>query len=933
MLKQLLLTAFLLASVVATAQRITLKGQLQDTARIALPAATVLVLNPKDSSLLNYGTSNAEGYFEIRNLARQKYLFKVTFVGFAPYTKLIQPEEGQSEIDLGLIRMAPQSRLLAEVTVESDRAPVTIKKDTIEFNAEAFKSVKQNAVVEDLLKKLPGVEVDADGTIRAQGEQVQRVTVDGKPFFGTDPKLATRNLPANAVKKVQVYDKKSDQAAFSGIDDGQREKTINLELKEEKRNGAFGNAAAGVGTNERYAAKANFNRFKKGQQFSFLGMANNVNDQGFSIDDYMNFTGGAQQMSRGGGQVRVQVNGNNNQSGVPLNFGGRNSGIMSNYGGGLNFNNTFNKKTELNSSYFYNALDHNLTQTTDRTNYFTTGDLTFNQLSKQHNTNQNHRLNTVLDHKIDSLNSLRWTTTLTYNETDAHETSTSKNLNTDGSTANESARQTASFGNTTNLNTSLLWRHRFAKKGRTLSSTVTLGVSNTQRDGQQDATNTFYDSTTQTNHLLQTNTQATVNDSYSANFSYTEPLGNRMYLEANYIYRRNMNDVDRKVYDLNSGEATLNTQLSNEYTSDYQYHRGGLNFRVNRTKYNITVGTSLQQTYLDGELKLLNTAISKSYQNILPVARFNYDFSMSKHFRLDYETSVQEPTVQQLQPVVDNSDPLNLSTGNPNLRPAYAHDWRLNFMTFNPTNFSSFFVFVDATYTRNAINTSQTFTEQQVRISKPVNVSQNTRVTGNATYSFALTKLKSRVGVTAMATRQNGVNVVNDVESDIAQNTLGGTLRYNFRYNEIFDIDLSANISRQSTHYEFNSQADQLFFNKTYSAETNLTFLKNFSFNGALDYLVYQSISSDYKQAIPLLNFSVSRFLLKNKSGELKFSVNNVLDKNLGVSQTADVNYFQRQVTNSLGRYYMLTFTYTLNKHLNPMGGRPRGGMIRIQRQ
>ncbi|MBL0742087.1 outer membrane beta-barrel protein [Chryseolinea lacunae] len=931
MLKKLLLLLFVCAGTTAVAQKLTIQGQLVDSAHVALPAATLMVLSPKDSSLVNFGTTQTDGSFQIKNLNAEPYLFKVTFVGYAPLTKRIDPQPGQAVVDLGVLSMQPKSSLLAEVTVEADRAPVTLKKDTIEFNAESFKTVKQNAVVEDLLKKLPGVEVDADGTIRAQGEQVQRVMVDGKPFFGTDPKLATRNLPADAIKKVQVFDKKSDQAAFSGIDDGQREKTINLELKEEKRKGFFGNATAGFGSNNRYAARASLNRFTKGEQISFLGMANNVNDQGFSIDDYMTFTGGSQQMARGGGPVRIQVN-SNNQSGVPLSFGGRNTGIMSNYGGGLNYNKTFNTKTELNSSYFFNALDHNLDQYTDRINYFPTGNLTFNQTSRQHNTNQNHRLNTVLDHKIDSLNSLRWTTSLAYNQTDTKENSSSKNLDADGTTANEGVRQTASFGNTTTLNSTLLWRHKFAKKGRTLSTNLTLGVTDTDRDGQQDATTTFYGENTGTNHILQTNRQDTRNNSYGVNFSYTEPLGHRLYLEANYAFRSNLNDVNRLVYDLNNGEATLNTALSNQYTSDYQYHRGGLNFRMNRSKYNLTVGSTLQQTYLDGDLKLTNTKIEKSYQNILPVARFNYDFTTSKHLRLDYEASVQEPSLQQLQPVVDNSDPLNMSTGNPDLSPAYAHDWRFNFTTFNPANFSSFFVFVDATLTRNAITTSQTITDQQVRISKPVNVDRNMRVTGNATYSFPFTKLNSRFGLTATATRQNGVNVLNDTESNIAQNTVGGTFRYNFRYKEIFDLDLSANLSRQSTDYEFNTQADQLFFNKTYSAESNLSFLKHYSFNTSFDYLVYQSITTDYEQSIPLFNLSVSRFILKNKSGELKFAVNNLLDKNLGVSQQADVNYFQRQTTNSLGRYFLVSFTYALNKHLNPMGARPRGGMIRIQR-
>lgn len=915
----------------AFAQKISIRGQLIDTTKVGLPSATILLLDPNDSSLVNFGVSGADGRFEIRHLNRQAYLFKVTFLGYTPFVRLIQPST-ESIVDLGELKMKPQASLLAEVIVEAERAPVIVKKDTIEFNAESFKSIKENAVVEDLLKKLPGVEVDADGTIRAQGEQVRRVTVDGKNFFGSDPKLATRNLPADVVDKIQVFDKKSDQATFSGIDDGEREKTINLELKEEKRNGAFGHLMAGAGTDSRYQAKANINRFKKGQQISFLGMANNINDQGFSIDDYLSFTGGAQQMMSGrGGTVRVELN-NNNQNGVPMNFGGRNSGLMSNYAGGLNFNNTFNKKTELNTSYFYNYLDHNLTETTERINYFPAGDLTFNQVSRQHNTNNNHRIDAVLDHKIDSLNSIKLTSSLTYNETDTYENSKSENLGADESVENESVRNTASSGTSTGLNAVLLWRHRFAKKGRTLSTNVTLGLTNNDREGVQDATNTFYAEDVQTNHLLQSNTQTTENISYGAGLSYTEPLGNRKYLEANYRFRQNLNDVDRRVYDLNSGEPVFNPTLSNQYRSDYQYHRAGLNFRMNKSKYNLTVGSSLQQTYLDGELILIDTAITKSYENLLPSARFYYEFSTSRHIRFDYETSVQEPTIQQLQPVVDNSDPLNLSVGNPDLRPAYVQNWRLNFVSFDPISFVSFFAFVEATHTNNAITTSQTYTEQQVRISKPVNVDNNLRLNGNATFSFPVQKIGSRIGITATATHQDGTNVLNDVESNIAQNTIGGTLRYTFRYKELVDANLSANLSRQSTEYEFDIQSDQLFFNKTYSAETNLSLLKNYTLNATFEYLIYESKTNHYKQDIPLLNLSISRYFLKARRGELKFSVNNMLDRNIGVSQQADINYFERQITNSLGRYYMFTFNYSINKHLNPMSMRPRGGMMRIMR-
>ncbi len=929
-MKNILLILVALSSHILLAQKISVVGQLTDSAGVALPSATILILSPADTSLVNFGVTDADGRFEIKNLLRQDYLFKVSFVGYAALITHITPPDGVT-VDLGTIRMKPQTLLLNEVLIESQRAPVTVKKDTIEFNAEAFRSVKENAIVEDLLKRLPGVEVDADGTIRAQGEQVRKVTVDGKNFFGSDPKLATRNLPADAVDKVQVFDKKSDQAVFSGIDDGQREKTINLELKEEKRNGAFGNLSGGLGTDSRYQAKANVNRFRKTSQFSFLGMANNVNDQGFSIDDYLSFTGGAQQMMGGGGAVRLEFN-SDNQNGVPLNFGGRNTGLMSNYAGGLNFNNEFNKKTEVNGSYFFNYLDHDVTETTDRINYFSSGDLAFNQVSRQNNTNVNHRVNAVLDHKIDSLNSIKLTTSFTLNDTDARETSSSLNLDGNSSVQNESDRSTASQGSTASFNAALLWRHRFARKGRTLSANATVGVSDSDRDGEQDATTTFYDGNEEVVHLLQSSEQTTNNLTYSAGLSYTEPLGNRKYLEASYSYRQNLNDVDRRVFDLNSGEAIFNADLSNQYKSDYQYHRTGLNFRINRSRYNVTLGTSLQLTSLDGELILTNSTIQKSYRNILPVARFNFDFSSNRHLRLDYETSVQEPTIQQLQPVVDNSDPLNLAVGNPALRPAYAQNWRLHFNTFDPANFMSFFAFADATYTTNAITTSQTFTEQQVRISKPVNVGNSFRLNGNATFSFPIQKLSSRFGITATGTHQTGINVLNDQESNIAQNTIGGTLRYNFRYKELIDANLSANLSRQSTSYEFNSAADQLFFNKTYTAETNFSFLKNYSFGAMFEYLVYESITTDYKQDIPLLNVSVARNFLKAKSGELKFSVNNLLDRNIGVSQEADINYFQRQVTNGLGRYYMVTFTYSINKHLNPMGMRPRGPMMRIMR-
>jgi hypothetical protein len=339
----------------------------------------------------------------------------------------------------------------------------------------------------------------------------------------------------------------------------------------------------------------------------------------------------------------------------------------------------------------------------------------------------------------------------------------------------------------------------------------------------------------------------------------------------------------------------------------------------------------VQQTSLDGELVLLDATISRSFQNVLPALRFNYDFSDTRHLRFDYETSVQEPSIQQLQPVVDNSDPLNLYVGNPGLRPAYSQSWRLNFMTFDPATFVNFFTFVDLDYTTNAIVNAQMVSEQLIRTTRPVNVSSSVRLNSNANVGFPITKLKSRFSFNANYRNEKSLALLNDLENEIDQQTIGGTIRYTYRYKEIWEFNLAADRDEQFTAYEFN-QGDQRFTNSTYTAETNFTFLKDYQFSGIFEFLQYQNRGTGFEQSIPLLNLSFSRFMLKNKAGELKLAVNNLLDRALGVSQTASINYLERQTTNSLGRYFMLSFTYALNKQLNPMGMRRGGAMMRIMR-
>ncbi len=920
--------SLLLCTTIGLSQKFSIKGQVADSSSSALPSSTVMLLSQKDSTLVNFGVSDRNGFFEIKNINTGEYFLKITFVGYATNHKNVSAKGTAGVIDVGQIKMFPQDRQLDELVIKGEKAPVTVKRDTIEFNAGSFKT-KANATVEDLLKKLPGVEVETDGTVRAQGEQVQRVMVDGREFFGRDPKLATRNLPADAIDKVQVFDKKSDQAVFTGIDDGQKEKTINLELKEEKRNGAFGNIMAGYGNDNRYQAKANINRFGKGKQLSFLGMGNNVNEQGFSFSDFMNFTGGSQQMmGGGGGRVSIQLDGDNT-NGVPLNFGGRQNGIMTNYAGGVNFNRDLSKKTQLTSSYFYNRIDQDIRQLTDRINYLPNQpSYNFNQNSLQTNTNDNHRVNLTLDHKIDSANSIKFANNLTYSQSDQRSNTSSKTFANNNTLQNESARTNNTDQTATDLNSSLLFRHRFPKKGRTFSTNLTLGISQTDSKGDLLSTNQYYGNNPRTENLTQRNAQANASQSYGGTLTYTEPLGGRKYLEGSYAYRTNLNQVNRKVFDEKVGGELKNDQLSSLYHSNYVYNRPSINFRMNRQKYNFAVGASYQTTRLKGEVTQLNSIINidRTFENLLPVARFNYDFTNFKHLRLDYETSMQEPSIQQLQPVLNNSDPLNITLGNPNLRPGYSHNISANFTTFSPSKFINLFAFVTAVYTTNAIATSQSVDPTNfVRTSKPVNVKDNLLLNGNFSVGFPVKKINSRFSIGPTASYISGINLLNDQENRSKQQTLGGTVRYNYTFKEILIIDLSANLSRQQTEYDFNQQQNQAYFNKTYTAEMNLTLLKNYQLNSSYNYYAYNSETTNFNQTIPILNLGLSRFLLKNNVGELKVGVNNLLDQSLSVNQTATANYLQQTTSNNLGRYFMISFTYALNKQLNPMGAGRRG--------
>ena len=916
---------FNLLAIAAFSQKFSVTGVVVDSTGKPLESAACVLLNSADSSLVNFSRSNTEGVFKLRNIpVGTAYTLRVTFVGYEPYLQDIPKDFKGETLDAAAIRMVPVAKLLDAAVVTGQRAPITFNNDTTEFDATAFR-VQPNATGEDLLKKLPGVEVDKDGNVKAQGEQVKQVLVNGKKFFSNDPKIATQNLPAGAIKKVQVFDKKSDQAEFSGVDDGQRDKTINFELKEEYSKGTFGNITAGAGSDERYTIKGGLNKFSKVQQLSVLGLGNNINKQGFSFEDYSSYTGMSQRMAGGGGgRVTIEVGGDN---AVPLDFG-RNAGFTTTWAGGVNFNRQLTSKTEINANYFYNSSDKILDKITNRQNFLPNRTYSTNSLSNSKTLNDNHRLNLTIDHKLDSFNTLKLTLGGSFTENRATTYSETKTLNANELLENFGQRKSYTEGGGMNLTNSLLWRHRFHKKGRTMTANFTYNQSESESNGDLDALNEFYttfggtSTLTRRDSTIQTDDRLNERNNYGTNITYTEPIAKRTFLELTYSYRKTNSDADRTVDTIRNGEHFFNSTLSNVFNNDFIYHRAGVSVRYSKKELNFSTGIQYQQSQLYGLNVTKNTETKpKPFKNILPTARFSYDFTSSQRINLDYDTDVREPSIDQLQPITDNSDPLNIYQGNPALKPEYNHRVRMRYNKFNQANMHNFFGNVTFNYTLDKIVNEQVVSPNFVRITRPVNVKDAVGSNGFFGYGFPINN-KWRFNFNNNSSYNRSISLVNEAENITKRFTAGNNLRLDYRLRDSFDFSIGARVSYNNTAYSLQSSLNRTYYTHEYEASFNLTLPWDLRLISDFNYQFYTGQNVGANQSIPIWNASVSKLLFKNKKGELKLAVLDILNRNTGFTRTSDANYIQDEFTTSLRRYVLLSFTYAIN----PLMGGGRGG-------
>ncbi|MBI1224715.1 MAG: outer membrane beta-barrel protein [Bacteroidetes bacterium] len=903
----------LLFSVKILAQKtVELSGIVTDSTGSGLLSATVVLMEKKDSTLSAFGITETDGHFTIKKITLGEYLLQVSYVGMETHWQPIEVPAGNEKLELGKITLAPASSVLEEVEVTADRVPLRMNGDTINYNAAAFK-VQPGAPVEDLLKKLPGVEVQADGTIKAQGETVQNVFVDGKEFFGNDPQVATKNLPADAVNKVQVYDKKSDMAEFTGIEDGRESKTINLELKEDHKNGYFGNATVGGGTDERYKGRFNLNRFSKNSQISAIGMANNNNQAGFSFNDYMQFMGGlGSMMSGGGGGNRsVRLSFDLGQTGIPLE-GGQVDGILTTWAGGLNFNRDFGKKTSLRSSYFLSKIQNDIERSVKRQNLL--GDQSFlsTEDETRHTESVNHRLNINLKHEIDSFQDVSLRSSLALSDAHYNSFGNSQTFGANGFLENNNDRDYTSSGQRLDLTNTATYRHRFGKKGRAFVADGSFNLGTNSQDGKLISSTDFYQ--TDSTRIALNQRQTTSDDamSYGLSASYTEPLGKAKYLEINASRQNYTNETGKDFYDIGPGGEQQNDNLTNHYDRGYTYDRAGLNFMMNRKLWNLTGGSALQRSSLEGQQRGELETLKRNFTRILPSLFFNYEPGIGRNFRFEYQTNLREPSPEQLQPLVDNSDPLNQYVGNPNLQPEYAHELSANFMRFDQFTFTSFFANIQAEYVKDRITNASSVDSLFRRTIRPVNVKNDRTLRGFVDFNTPLRPLKTTIRIGLNSSWNRGILFVNELENNTDRLTNSLDLSFSNRKKEKFDATIGVRLSHNKTTYSDAEALNQTYLNRRYYAEATVYPNSKWEFGSKFRYSVYSDVNFGSEQVVPLWETSISRYLLKNNRGKLTLSAFDILDKNLSVRRNSELNYLEEQRISSLRRYVMLTFAYSI---------------------
>ena len=900
--KCLLMLLMILFSPMAFAQQsgVNVTGSVVEQGNYTpIEQATVRLLNVKDSAMVRGVVSARNGSFTLKNVKKGSYLLHITFIGYDPLYQPLQITGKKNPVNVGKLELSDGAIELGEAVVIGKAPEVTVRNDTVEYNADSYK-VTEGSVLEDLLKKMPGVEVDSEGKITVNGKEVKKVMVDGKEFFSDDPKVASKNLPAKMIDKLQVLDKKSDMAQMTGFDDGEEETVINLTVKPGMKQGWFGNAYGGYGSKDRYEGNAMVNRFVNNDQITFMGGANNTNNMGFSDLASTMFSG----MGGGGGR----------RGGF-----GAGSGITSSGNAGLNFSKEFKPdKLTLGGNTRYSHSDNDARSKSDRQNILPGDSSSYDNSEAMSRTkSDNFGVDFRLEWKPDTMTQLIFRPSFSFSHSMNDNFSDATTLDNERDTVNTNKSSNYSESNGYNLNASIDFSRKLNNKGRVFSATLSGGNSDSYSDGMNRSDIVYFNQTDALKNSIidQRSRYDNKGFNYRAYVSWVEPIGHNNFIQATYSISQRKQEALKNVYnqDADGIYNVLDSAYSQSYRNNFISQRASLSFKSQRAKFNYTIGLNLDPSYSSSENFVGDTTLSKITRkvvNLSPMAQFNYMFDKRTNLRIMYNGRTSQPSMTQLQPVADISDPTNITIGNPDLNPRYTNNVFIRFQQFTPEKQRAFMIMANGSYIINDI-VSYTSYNQETGVKTTTYKNVNGNYSGNVRMMLntPLKNKKFSINSMTMASFANSNGYINEEKNTNRNLILSERGGIDFR-SSYLDLGVNGNIRYNATSNSLQKENNQNTFNYGAGGYTTIYLPLNFKIESDVNWSTNSGYGDGFKQNEVLWNASASKSFLKNNQGTLRFKIYDILQQRSNISRSITASYIQDSEYNTLGSYFMVHFIY-----------------------
>lgn len=918
-MKQFFLFCLVLISTGSWAQQFSISGKVVDAdTQLPLESATLFVEKVQDSSLVSYTISNQDGNFIIEGSGKMDTLRLVsTFNGYATLSRLVSLD--QRKLDLGRLEMEVANNILGEVTVVSERAPVTVKKDTLEFNAASF-NTRQDANLEEVMKKLPGVEVDAQGNITVNGKPVSRILVNGKEFFGNDPKIATKNLPKEIIDKIQVVDTKTKSEEFTGKAGNPDDKTINVTIKEDKNKGYFARATAGGGTEGRYELSGIGNYFKDDLRLSVLASSNNINSSGFSMDEVFDMMGGR------GRSIMVRSNGTFAVNG--MNFGS-DQGITKSETAGLNFTNEWDKKYELTADYFFVKSDTETASIVERETFLPDRSIYTDIVSDANIVNQNHRANFSFEVELDTMTRIQIRPSINLSDGFAHRTSASERMDINQELISNTEDREDIFSK--EFNNRLSFTRKFGKRGAYLE--VTFENSNQLRESE----NFFYselfksedgvlqEATIQDQYIDEENTT----DEYEAGITQRSVLAEKLFLDLSYDFSTQNMSSTRSVFefDENTNEYDLfNNRLSNDFEVKSLKHipNAGLSYEGKKLRASFDIG--LLNTTLENQNFLADVDFKNEYNDLFLRSNVRYELARGKSLYAYYQNDTQIPSIRELQPVPNLTNPLNIIIGNPKLDPTYSHRLSMGYQNFDFATRSGMSIYASTTFYEDQVVpysitedliTTTTYRNLDGGVSSYAGVSLNKRIKKEEQ------EFSYRFGLYGNYNRQIGFS--NGIRYNADRFGISPSIRLGYNYDDKVEINPRYEVNYNLSKYDISNRREEEYVNHTIALEATSYWPKNVVYGNDISFVSYGSVAPGFDPTSVLWNMSLGYKFL-NDDATLKVKVYDLLNENVSTRRIIGEDYVQDTQELILEQYFMLSFTYKLSKFGGKDPNKGRGG-------